>query len=116
MANKKRQHNAFAIEFRRGRPAGYQHNELIKHIVQALYDKARAIWYDHIYLPAQPLTMSPMPMRIEHFSPSPDIVLKLHDDSYWMIHIQRVYPIKRPSRLKIPNNLKTKQNGKNTDT
>jgi hypothetical protein len=85
----------------RGRPAGYQHNEIIAAIVEAIARKSRKLWYDHIYMPAFPLTLQHQPFRLNHFSPSPDVVMEYHDGSYWMIHVQRVYPYKRhPYKLK----------------
>jgi len=106
---RKRKFNAFAVRFKRGRATGPTHMRILKELVLALRGIG-PMWYDHMYLPSVPLTLSPTPVKIPHMSPNPDIVIMCgpKNEEMFMIQVQRVYPIKRAPKT-IPHNMTEKE-------
>jgi len=101
---RKRKFNPGMLALVRGSPASYGHNRITELITKALKEEGE-MWYDHIVVPGVPATLEPVPVRFKHFSPNPDVVIKTMygKGEMWMIHIQRVYPIRRiPKKTTVP--------------
>ncbi len=101
----KRKYNAYAIAFKRGRSTGHMHQKILAEIVTALQGYGK-MWYDHILLPAVPLSLEPTPVKIPHLSASPDVVILTDKgkEEMYMIQVQRVYPVKRRPKS-CPSNI-----------